>query len=38
MTMDESSVEQVKNALDEETILVTIMYGNNEVGTDSTDS
>ncbi len=31
--MDKSRVEQVKNALTDKTILVSIMYGNNEVGT-----
>ncbi|MEC1551275.1 cysteine desulfurase family protein [Bacillus haynesii] len=36
LDVDESgriSAEQVKNALRDETILVTVMYGNNEVGT-----
>ena len=33
MTMDKSVSEQVKNALTDQTILVSIMYGNNEVGT-----
>ena len=31
--MDESMLNKLKNALTDETILVTIMLGNNEVGT-----